>query len=463
MTLQQLLLVLWARRRVAISVFVSIVALTLIVSLVLPRQYTATTALVIDAKVNDALLSSLPAAQGIMPAGFMATQIDIIGSDRVAQRVVALTRLDEIPQIREQFQDEPGNIRVLLGEFLRKQLDIAPSRESSVINISYTGTDPMFAAAIANAFAQAYMETNLELKVEPARQYAQWINDRSQGLRVELETAQRKLSEYEQANGIIAGDGRFDVENARLAELSSQLVAVEGQRADSHSRQSQVGSAESLPEVMNNGLISGLKADLVRYETQRGQLLERLGVNHPEVQRVDSEIGTLRSRIAAETQRVASSLGTTSRVSVARASEIADAVEKQKARVLELKIHRDQIAVLQRDVENAQRAYDLITQRFAQTSLESQQAQQTNIAVLTPAEPPTKHSRPRLLLNLIVAIFLGGMLGMGLALALELVDQRVHGDQDLRQLEGIPVLGVIPASNTRNSTRRSLRRLASAA
>lgn len=198
---------------------------------------------------------------------------------------------------------------------------------------------------------------------------------------------------------------------------------------------------------MANPLISGLKADVARLEAQRGQMLGRLGGNHPEVARVDAEISSLRQRVATEIQRVASSLGTTTRISAAREAEIATAVEEQKARVLELKAHRDQIAVLQRDVENAQRSYDLVTQRLAQTNLESQ-TQQTNIAVLTPAVAPLTHSSPRVLLNLVLAVFLGLLLGVGVALLLELIDQRVRGEEDLVQLPGIPVLGIISSSQT---------------
>jgi len=446
MTFQQFLLILRARFWVIAGILVFVFLAVLAVSLLIPKKFTATTSLVVDAKSDPIMGGGLPSQ--MMP-GYLATQVDIISSSRVAQRVVALTRMDQVPLIQDQWREATGgegDIRVWLADALKKQLEVKPSRDSSVIQVSYVGTDPQFAAAIANAFAQAYMETNLELKVEPARQYAQWFNERTKGLRDDLETAQRKLSEYEQVNGIIAGDGRFDVENARLAELNSQLVMVQGQRADSRSRQSQAGAAESLPEVMANPLISGLKADVARLEAQKGQLLGRLGANHPEVAKVDAEIASLRQRVAAETQRVASSLGTTSRISVAREAEISAAVEEQKARVLELKAHRDQISVLQRDVENAQRAYDLVTQRLAQTSLESQ-TQQTNIAVLTPAVAPLEHSSPRLLLNLALAIFLGSLVGVGVALILELIDQRVRGEEDLAQLSGIPVLGVVPATD----------------
>jgi chain length determinant protein EpsF len=305
------------------------------------------------------------------------------------------------------------------------------------------------------------METNLQLKVNPAAQITQWFSDQTKGVRDKLEEAQRKLSAYEQEHSVLAGDGRFDVENMRLSELSSQLSIAQGQIAESSSRQSQTASAESLPEVMANPVVATLKTELARLEADRSQLSERLGPNHPMIREINEKIAEQRQRVESETQRVARSLSTTSRISTERVKEITEAIEKQQARVLELKKHRDQIAVLQRDIENAQRAYDLVTQRLAQTDLESQ-AQQTNISVLTPATPPMEHSSPKIVLNTIVSVFLGVMLGVGVALLLELSDQRVRGVEDLMQGTDVPLLGIIPGLDKPRSGFRFSRRTAAA-
>tara|TARA_R110001583_G_scaffold149274_1_gene301236 strand:+ start:26068 stop:27441 length:1374 start_codon:yes stop_codon:yes gene_type:complete len=444
MSIQQLLLILKARKLLILSMFVLVSLTSLVVSLFIPKSYTARTALVVDVKSADPILGAFIPTQ--MASGYMATQVDIIRSDRVAQRVVTLTGLSAVPEAREQWLAATGGVGEIepwLGSALSKKLDVSPSRESSVINIGFSGEDPAFVAAMANAFAQAYIDTTLELKVEPARRYAQWFDERTKGLRENLELAQNRLSSYEQENGIIAADGRLDTEAARLAELSSQLVMVQGQRADSQSRQGQAASAESMPEVSQNPLISGIKSDISRREAERGQLAARLGPNHPELAKLDAELNALRQRVATEIRRVASSLGTNLRISAAREDEIAAAVEAQRARVLELKSHRDQIAVLQRDVDSAQRAYDLVAQRLAQSNLESQ-TQQTNVAVLTPATQPLLPAGPRKLIIIALGMLVGAILGVGAALLLELRDPRLRGTDDLTEIPGLPFLGGIP-------------------
>lgn len=444
MTIQQLFLILRAHARLIGSVLAVVVALTLLVSLVLPRKYTAHTAVVVDARSSDPIQGAQ--MQSTVIPGYLATQVDIIGSERVARRVVALLGLDGDAELQARWQDEAGG-RGDFGDWLVRMLDerlvVKPSRESSVLSIGYTGSDPAFAASVANAFAQAYIDTALELKVEPARQYSQWFTDRTKGLRDELEAAQRKLSDYQQANGVLVGGDRLDVESARLAELSTQLVNVQAQRADSRSRQSQSGAAETLPEVLQNGLIQNLKADVARLEAQRGQALGRLGPNHPEIGRIDAELGSLRQRVSAEVARVASSLGTADRISGAREAEIAAAVEAQKAKVLQLKAHHDHISMLQRDVDNAQRAYELVTQRLTQTSLESQ-IRLTNAAVLSPAVEPVVPSTPNMALNGILAVVLGALLGVGAAVVKELRNPRVRAAADLTELLGVPVIAVMP-------------------
>jgi chain length determinant protein EpsF len=446
MSFQQFLLILRARLWVIVITLLVVVGTAVAVSVLLPKQYTAQTSLVVDAKAADPLMGGLLPAQ--MIPGYMATQVDIINSDRVAQRVVSMLKLVDAPSVQDDWRsatDGEGSITVWLADLMKKNLDVEPSRQSNVISISFQGSDPKFAAAIANAWAQAYIDVSLELKVEPARQYAKWFDSQNASLRADLEAAQKKLSDFQQDRGIVATDERLDVESARLAELSSQLSAIQAQSSDSRSRQAQSRNADSLPEVMQNGLIQSLKADLARQQGMRDQMAGRYGANHPELTRIDADIASLRERIAAETQRVVRSLSTTTRVDAQREAEITASLAAQKQKVLDLKAERDQINVLARDVENAQRAYDLVTQRLAQTNLESQ-TQQTNVVVLTPAVAPVKPSSPRILLNTALAIFVGLLIGLGSALILEFMDPRVRGVEDLAQLEGVPMLGLVPAA-----------------
>ncbi len=447
MTFQQFVLILKARWKVILTIFSVVVSLALILSLVLPRQYTAAASVLVDVKSTDPIYGAMMQAQ-LLP-GYMATQVDIITSDRVAQRVVRMLGFDKSPDAIAQWKDEgegKGSVVSFFADLLQKNLDVKPSRESSVITIGFKGVDPKFSAAVANAFARAYIDTNLELKVEPAKEFANWFGDRAKQLRDNLEAAQSRLSAYQREKGIVATDDRLDVENARYAELSSQLTAIQAQRADSSSRQRQAtGRMDTSPDVLNSPIIQSLRADVARQEAKLKEMAGQLGQNHPQYQRTQAELDALKSKLDAEMRQVASSVGTSNVVNLQREIDLRAALEAQKKKVLELRAQRDEASVLVKDVETAQRAYDLVGQRLSQTSLESQ-TQQTNIVVLTPAEPPIKHSSPKLLLNVVVAVFLGMLLGIGVALLQEMRNPRIRSGEGLAETLGMPVLAVLESA-----------------
>jgi chain length determinant protein EpsF len=445
LTLQQFLLILRARYLVALLALVVTVTTTLIVSLLLPKQYTASAAIVVDVKSPDAVSGML--LQGMMAPAYMATQIDIINSDRVAKDVVKVLHMESSAAIQQQWRSATqgkGQLVDWLANLLQKNLDVKPSRESNVININYTGTDPDFAAAVANAYAQAYMNVNLELRLAPARQYATFFEAQTKAARDKLEKAQQALSDYQEQNGITSTDERLDFETAKLNETSSQLTGIQGQTTDSQSKR-QNAKTDTLAEVMQSPLINGLKADIARLEAKLTESSINLGKNHPQTQRTEAELASLKAQLNTETRKIASSIETTYLIGKQREQQLQSALGAQKARVLVLNKQRNELNVLRRDIESAQRAFELVSQRASQTNIESQ-TNQTNIAVLNAATAPTAPSKPRVSFNVLVSTFLGTLMGVALALMLELLNRRVRSAQDLAEALDLPVLGTITAA-----------------
>lgn len=446
MSLQQFLLILRARWKVALLAFVLTVATTVTVSLFSPKQYTASAAVVVDVKSPDPVSGLM--LQGMMAPGYMATQVDIINSDRVAQAVVKNLRMESSPAIQAQWQEATqgkGQLRDWLATLLQKNLDVKPSRESNVISLNYTGTNPEFAAAVANAFAQAYMDVNLDLRVAPARQFATFFEEQTKTARSKLEAAQQALSDYQQANGITSADERMDFETAKLNETSSQLTGVQALTTDSQSKR-QSTKADTIAEVMQSPLINGLKADIARLEAKLTESSGNLGKNHPQIQRTEAELATLKAQLDAETRKITASIDTTYQVGKQREAQLQGALATQKARVLLLNKQRDELNVLRRDIESAQRAFEIVSQRASQTNIESQ-TNQTNIAVLNPASPPPDPSKPKVFVNTLVSIFLGGILAIGLTLVLELMNRKVRSTDDLVEALELPVLGAISSAS----------------
>ncbi|MDP1790368.1 MAG: chain length determinant protein EpsF, partial [Methylibium sp.] len=393
--------------------------------------------------------------------------LDVVRSERVALRALRSPglKLTESLELRAQWQaatEGQGDFEAWLAALIQKKLDILPSRESNVITLAYSSPDPQFSAAVANAFMQAYIDTTLDLKVEPAKQYNSFFDDRAKQTRDALEQAQAKLSAYQQAKGIVATDERLDVENARLSELTTQMVVLQGAAAESRGRQDEAnGNNDRMQEVLANPVVGALTADLSRQQARLNELNERLGDNHPQVVELRANIEELRKRVQAQTSRVAGSLNANNNVNQVRLAQLNAEIQQQRSKLLQLKGQRDEAAVLLRDVENAQRSYDAVLTRVNQTSMESQNTQ-TNVSVLKQATPPAFPSSPRPLLNVAVALVMGSLLGIGLMLARELLDRRMRTVDDVVSGLRQPLLVVLPRASRQNARGGSNLRLAKA-
>jgi len=190
---------------------------------------------------------------------------------------------------------------------------------------------------------------------------------------------------------------------------------------------------------MQNPIILGLKSDIIRLEGKLQEAGRNQGKNHPQYQSTEIEIETLKKKLDFETQQVLTSINTANRVNKERGSELQASILSHKKQAIEQSADRDQIAVLENDVETAQRAYDLLVQRYTETNLQSQ-SNQTNISVLTPATEPLNKSSPNVYKNMLIAVFAGTILGVMAAFVAEMLDQRVRTSESLAAATGVPVL-----------------------
>ena len=447
MTLSQILLILRARWRSAALVFVLIIGLAVAFTLSLPKMYAATAAVVLDVKSPDPIAGVV--LPGMTVSGYMATQVDVLQSERVVLRAIHAMRIDQDPELRAAWQEQTegrGDFEAWLAGAVMKRLDAKPGKDSNVILVSYTARDAQVAAATANAVVKAYVETTLELRTEPAKQFNSFFEDSTKTRREGLEVAQAKLSAFQQAKGIVATDERLDIENARLSELSSQLVVLQAAANESGGRQSEANlKGDQMQEVLTNPTVSALSADLARQEARLNELGERYGSQHPQVVELRANIDELRAKLNLEKGRVKGSLTVNNSVNQSRLESTRKALAEQRSKVLQLKSLRDEAAVLQRDVENAQRVYDAGFAKLNQSTMESQ-ATQTNVSVLKRATAPAFPSSPRLSLNVAVAILMGLALALATAVVREHRDWRLRTDADVTDVLQLPLLGVLPGA-----------------
>jgi chain length determinant protein EpsF len=440
LNLRQVLLILRLRWPLVLALFVLVMAVAFVVSLRMPKKYTAETSLLLDIRADPLVATLMPS---IASREFLGTQVEIIQSDRLAGRVAKSLGLTDGPAAVEQWrQSTQGRVPIetYYGSMLRGGLTVVPARNTNLIDISFTGPEPRFVAAAANAFARAYIDFSVELRIEPSRQYGSFFDERLKILRAQFEDAQRKLSTFQRERGIIATE-RVDLESARLATVMSQLATAQAELADTSSRQRNTGT-ETSPDVQLSTVVQGLKSELARAETKLSEISSIVGSNHPQRVQLEAQIASIKQQISSEMRRVSGVTATVNRVTGQKIGELTAMAEAQKKTVLALRAQLDEMALLQRDVETAQRAYDAVANRRSQVSLESQ-ADQATARVLTSAAEPLVHSSPNIGKNMGAAAALGLLLAIGAALGWEMLDRRVRSTADLTIVEGIPVLGVV--------------------
>lgn len=437
MTPKQILLILFAHRYVAALVFFLVVVGGGTFTWLTPKTYQASTDLLVDSRVD-------PIAGAVVTGNnYIATQIAILQSERVAIGVVKRLRIADTPSLVDQWKQVTQSkipLENFYANILRRGLLAEPLRSSNVIRLTFEGADPKFVTAVVNTYAQAYLDLTIDLRVEPVRQYADWFDERLKSLRDNVETAQAKLSEYQRKNGIVGNDLRADVESQRLDALLAQLVAIQGENMAISSRQKTSGG-EMSPDVQASPVVQNLRQEINRTENRLTEVSVNLGPNHPQRVQLEGQLAELKQQLTQEMARVSGGTGVAKTTAGLREGELRAVIAAQKERVLSLRAQRDEVAVLTQDVEAAKRIYDSVLQRSNQLNLEKQ-TDQANVSILSPAVEPTAPAKPNIPKYLAGTIVGALAAAMAAALGLEMLNRKVRVVQDI-MVEGVPILGVI--------------------
>jgi polysaccharide biosynthesis transport protein len=382
-------------------------------------------------------------------AGYLQTQIDLLKSSRLATQVARDLKLAQRPGVREAWEKDTGGAGQI-DEWIAAELQrniLVDTSVSSFLLVNYPSDNPKFAADVANGFSKAYLDMVLYLRTEPTREAAEWFNTQLKTLRTQVADAQTRLNSYQKQKGILAEDGRVDVESARLTELNTQLLAARNATYDAVSRYKQATeivesgtSPEAIPDVLANPHIISIKAALGAVEARRAQESTVLGENHPQFVRTMAELQGLREKLQLEVKKVIAGLGSAVQQTRRREAELQKAIEAQNQRLLAVKDYRIDMTAMTREIESAQRSYDTVLARYMTTKIDAT-ANKANVMLLSPAIEPLKPLHPKVGLIAGLAVVLGAVLAAALVYVFEMLDRRVRSRHDLESRLAVPSLG----------------------
>jgi chain length determinant protein EpsF len=449
MDLNQFIIALRARRKAFVIALAATIVTAIAVALIVPKKYVATATLLVEARDEQTMTPMRLTARE--RASYIQTQVDLIKSNRVATQVARELKLAQRPGTREAWEKDTGgagSIEEWIAANLLQKI-VVDTSVSSFLLVNYPSDEPRYAAEVANGFAKAYLDTVLYLRTEPTREAAEWFDQQLKTLRTQVSQAQSKLNAYQKQKGILVEDARIDVESARLAELSTQLLAARNATYDAISRHKQAveilesgASPEAIPDVLSNAHIIAIKTGLGVVEARRAQESAVLGENHPQFLRTAAEMQGLRERLQIEMKKLVTGLSNAVQQNRKREQELQAALEAQNQRLLNLKDYRIEMAAMTRDIEHAQRSYDTVLTRYMTNKIDAS-AKQANVMLLAPAIEPLKPVHPKVGLIAGLSVVLGALLAGGLVYVLEMLDRRVRSRADLESRLAVPSLGAL--------------------
>lgn len=458
-------------RWVIVGATVACILLGLIITLLMTPKYTATTTIEISREADQVTnFEGVQRETSIADQEFYQTQYGLLRARTLAERVAAQLRLIDDQAFFEMFNaetDDPAFALVngrypasgravrqrIAGEVLLDQLGVDPTRLSRLVSVSFTSPDPAFSTKVANAWAENFIQTNLERKVQATSYGRNQLQRQLAEYKERLDESQRQLVAYASAQQIInlpaqtTGSGGATSERSivvdNLAALNTALTEATADRIQAEARFRQAGAAGASSEALANQAINNLRQRRAELAAEYQQLMVRFEPGYPAAQALQSQINQLDRSIAREESRVTGSVQANYREAVAREQALQSRVEQLKSDYLDLRRRSIQYNIYQQEVDTNRALYDGLLQRFKEIGVAGGVGV-NNIAIVDPADIPQKPSSPRLLLNLVIATLAGLMLGAAIALGLEQIDEAIADPAEIERRLGLPLLGSVP-------------------
>lgn len=457
-------------RYVIFGVAAGCVILGLIVTLLMTPKYTATMSIEISRESNQVTnFQGVERETGVADQEFYQTQYSLLKSRSLSERVATQLRLVDNPGFFDRFgevSDEKAfqlvngrysaagraeRMRVA-GAILNRNLSVTPTRFSRLVTIGFTSPDPSFSAQIANAWAENFIQTNLERKIQATSYGRNLLQRQLAQFKERLDASQRQLVGYASAEQIInlpqaSGDGGTTAERSIVADDLAALNTVLGQataeRIQAEARFRQAGRSGASPEALRNQAINSLRQRRAELASEYQRLMVQFEPGYPAAQAIQSQIDQLDRSISREESRVSDSINADYREAVDREQALQTKVGQLKAGYLDLRRRSIQYNIYQQEVDTNRALYDGLLQRFKEIGIAGGVGI-NNVSIVDLADIPQKPSSPRLLLNLIIALLAGLGLGAGLALALEQIDEAIADPSEVESRLGLPLLGSVP-------------------
>ena len=444
----------------------AVVALSLLMGVIYlvratPR-YTATTQVLLE-RPQKSPTDTGGTDYSFRDRSFIENQLAILRSDPLLRRVVIKERLAAPPPTAKEPQSADASKEdATLAEdqsmvdginSLRGALAVSRSGQAEVLNISITSTDPARAAQLANAVADAYVVNQLDARFESAKRASGWLSDRLVELRQQLRESEEATLRFRNEHGLTRSGPTVALNDQQLAELNSKLIAARTDAAEKKTRVDFLADVaagkkglDSLPDSLQSAAQSGamgaLRGKLADASQREADLLARYNSRHPAVANVQAEKRDIERSIAGETQRMVQAVKSDYTLAKARL----DATEQAMREATGQGGLDNDDSIRLRELERTAAVNKSLFEDFlqkAKVTAEQSTFEARDVRVIVPAQKPGAPSFPDQRRALMMALLAGLGLGVGGALAMEMLSAGFTTPRQVEEALGVPVLASV--------------------
>jgi exopolysaccharide transport family protein len=351
-------------------------------------------------------------------------------------------------------RDVMGSVGALQGALTVSR----PPGQGLTLAISITSRDPVRAARLANAVAEAYLVDKLDTRFEAAKRASAWLSDRVAELRNQLRASEEAIAQFRSEHGLYSSGGAVTLNQQQLSELNAKLVDARADAAQKKARVDLLASIEargetlqSAPDISNGGALPALRQQAAALSQQEAELLTRYNASHPTVINLKAQERDIERAIQAETRRLASSIKSEYDLAQSRVASFEGSLREATGQTS----IDDTTAITLRELERTAAVNKSLFEDFLQRAKISQEQSTFEVRdarVITPALPPGGPSYPNKSRSLTLALGLGLLLGVGGAALKEMLNAGFVTQKQVEDSLGLPLLASISRMEARNLT-----------
>ncbi len=397
---------------------------------------------------------------------FQQTQYKILESRSLALRVIKALNLGDHQDyafIKENDQDKSkAEIEDEMAELFSAKLEIEPVRNTLLVNVAYQSKDRVMAKKVLDVIADEYMFLLIDRRNESYVLVRNWLDKQLIGMADKVHEAQKKLYKFGQQTDIYTVEERDSRSSApsgnvvvqKFIDLSALLTKAQAEKMAKQGQFQQIkDKGPDAPLIVNHPLIATLREQLVGQQSKVSGMDKIYLSGHPEMQAEKAKLAEIKTRLNAEVKRLQESVKADYEAADRTEQLLQESFVEQKQQMAKLQENLSNYQILKRDAQTNEQLYQALLARVKEANISSTMVA-SNVSVIDPAPLPYTPYKPKKVRNLALAMAFGLILGVGLALLVESLDDTIKSTEDLEKNCHLPLIGTLPSlSSTRRLTR----------